>query len=231
VGGFVPPLDRYRKSTDLPLEIPVFPLRGVILLPRATLPLNIFEPRYLEMLDDVLSGARLLGVIQPDRTDDVAEESPRERAVPLKRVGCTGRVTAYQELDDGRLLITLTGIARFNVVSETETTKPYRLCRVDYTKFAGDLDLDDSSNDVDRPELLRVLKSYLEAHKLRADWKAITNAETEMLINALSVVSPFGAEEKQALLEAPDICARADVLVALAEMELASSEGGGSTLQ
>lgn len=226
----MPPLDRYRKPADLPQEIPVFPLRGVILLPRATLPLNIFEPRYLAMLDDVLSGSRLLGVIQPDRTDAV-EESPRERGARLKKVGCAGRVTAYQELDDGRLLITLTGIARFNVVEERDVSKPYRVCRVEYGSYAGDLGLDTSSTAVDRTELLRVLKNYLEAHKLRADWKAITNAETETLINALSVVSPFGPEEKQALLEAADINARAAVLVALAEMELASSEGGGSTLQ
>jgi Lon protease-like protein len=206
-------------------------LRGVILLPRATLPLNVFEPRYLAMMDDVLAGGRVLGLIQPDRTDAV-EESPQDRASSLKRIGCLGRVTAFQEMDDSRLLITLTGISRFSITGEIESGKPYRTCEVTYDHHARDLGGDDSAEDIDRKELLRVLKNYLEAHKLRADWKAIANAETELLINALSVVSPFGPEEKQALLEAIDIKARAEVLIALAEMELASDKGGsGSTLQ
>lgn len=224
------PLERYRTPADLPDTIPVFPLRGVILLPRATLPLNVFEPRYLAMLDDVLAGTRVLGIVQPDRTDAV-EESPLDRGSALKKIGCLGRVTAFQELDDGRLLITLTGIARFTITGELATDKPYRACKVSYAAYAADLGTDGTADDVDRKELLRVLKNYLEAHNLKADWKAIAGAETELLINALSVVSPFGAEEKQALLEAPGINRRAQVLTALAEMELASDKGGSGSLQ
>jgi Lon protease-like protein len=223
--------DRYRRPADLPPRIPVFPLTGAILLPRATLPLNIFEPRYLAMLDDVVGGARILGMIQPERTDG-AEESPEGKTSPLKRVGCAGRVTAYQELDDGRLLITLTGIARFAVLRPVDTAKPYRVCEVSFDTYETDFAVDATAGDVDRQGLLKVVKSYLDTHRLRADWKAIAEAPTEFLINALSVVSPFGPEEKQALLEAANLKARAEVLVALAEMEMAAGDGGtGSTLQ
>lgn len=223
--------ERYRRPADLPPRIPVFPLKGAILLPRATLPLNVFEPRYLAMLDDVMAGNRVLGMIQPERTD-AGGESPQGKVSPLKRVGCAGRVTAYQELDDGRLLITLTGIARFEVRGQVDTKKPYRVCEVGFDAFAADFAADATAEAVDRQALLRVVKSYLDTHRLRADWKAIAEAPTEFLINALSVVSPFGPEEKQALLEAPNLKARAEVLVALAEMEMAAGDGGsGTTLQ
>jgi Lon protease-like protein len=211
--------------------MPVFPLKGAILLPRATLPLNIFEPRYLAMLDDVLAGERVLGIIQPERTDG-AEESPAGKSSPLKRVGCAGRLTAYQELDDGRMLITLTGIARFDLLRQLEDDRPYRVCEVGCEGFAADFAPDNSAAEVDRQGLLKVVRSYLDSHRLRADWKSITEAPTEFLINALSVISPFGPEEKQALLEARDLKARAEVLVALAEMEIAGGDGGsGTTLQ
>jgi hypothetical protein len=223
--------DRYRRPADLPRRIPVFPLKGAILLPRATLPLNIFEPRYLAMLDDVLAGDRVLGIIQPERTDG-AEESPKGKSSALKRVGCVGRVTAFQELDDGRLLITLAGITRFEVVREVDADKPYRVCEVSCEGYASDFSADTSADEVDRQALLKIVKTYLDTHRLRADWKAISEAPTEFLINALSVISPFGPEEKQALLEAANLKARADVLVALAQMDIAAGDGGsGSTLQ
>lgn len=226
------PSERYRRPSDLPAQIPVFPLRGVILLPRASLPLNIFEPRYLAMIDDVMSGRRVIGIIQPaGAADDTEPESPLGKDVALRRVGCAGRVTAYQELNDGRLIVSLTGIARFETLGEEASDLPYRTLRVSYDKFADDLTESAHSDDVDRAHLLRVLKSYLEANRLKADWSAIVNAPIEFLVNALSVMSPYGAEEKQALLEARDLKTRADVLVALAEMELAAGGSGGSTLQ
>lgn len=222
--------DRYRRPADVPRRMPVFPLRGAILLPRATLPLNIFEPRYLVMLEDVLAGERVLGIIQPERTD-AAEESPRGKSAPLKRVGCAGRVTAYQELDDGRMLITLTGIARFELLRQLEDDRPYRVCEVGCEAFAADFAPDATAAKVDRQALLKVVRGFLKSHQLRADWQSIAEAPAEVLINALAVVSPFGPEEKQALLEAPDLKTRADVLVALAQMDIAADGGSGTTLQ
>jgi Lon protease-like protein len=226
------PTDRYRRPADLPPRIPVFPLRGAILLPRATLPLNVFEPRYLEMVDDVMSGDRLIGIIQPAAgasTDD--EESPLSDSVGLRRIGCVGRVTTYQEVDHARLVITLTGITRYEILDEAVTDLPYRVASVSYDRFASDLNEGLGEDQVDRSKLLRVLRSYLDANKLEADWGAIQRASSEFLINALCVMCPYGPEEKQALLEAVDLKRRADVLVALAEMELASSGGSGNTLQ
>ncbi len=226
------PIDRYRRPADLPPRIPVFPLRGAILLPRATLPLNVFEPRYLEMVDNVMSGDRLIGIVQPaqDESHD-EEESPLGRSVGLRNVGCVGRVTSYQEVDDGRLVITLTGIARYEILDEAMTDLPYRVASVAYDRFASDLNEGLGEDEVDRTNLLRVLRSYLDANRLEADWAAIQRASSEFLINALCVMCPYGPEEKQALLEAEDLKRRADVLVALAEMELASSGGSGTTLQ
>jgi len=226
------PIDRYRRPADLPPRIPLFPLRGAILLPRATLPLNVFEPRYLEMIDDAMSGDRLIGIVQPIQdADHDEEESPLGRSVALRNVGCVGRVTSYQEVDDGRLVITLTGIARYDILDEAVTDRPYRVASVSYDRFASDLSEGLGEDEVDRTNLLRVLRSYLDANRLEADWAAIQRASSEFLINALCVMCPYGPEEKQALLEAEDLKRRADVLVALAEMELASSGSSGSTLQ
>lgn len=219
------PTDRYRRPGDLPQQIPVFPLRGVILLPRAVLPLSIYEPRYLAMLEDIVAGERIVGIVQPDRSDG-EEESPPGKEVSLRPIGCAGRLTAFQELDDDRVLVTVTGVARFGLVSEVPTVKPYRIFEVDYERFSRDFEVGAGEEAVDRSNLLRVLKSYLEAHKLKADWRAILSAPSEYLVNSLSVACPYGAEEKQALLEAQDLKTRAEVLMALAEMELASGESG-----
>ncbi len=219
------PTDRYRRPADLPQQIPVFPLRGVILLPRAVLPLSIYESRYLAMLEDVVAGERIVGIVQPERSES-EEESPPGKDVSLRPIGCAGRLTAFQELDDDRVLVTVTGVSRFGLVSERATEKPYRIFEVDYDRFSEDFQEGNGEDRVDRSNLLRVLKNYLEAHKLRADWRAILSAPSEYLVNSLSVVCPYGPEEKQALLEAKDLKTRAEVLVALAEMELASSESG-----
>ena len=209
----------------------MFPLRAVILLPRATLPLNLFEPRYLQMIEDVVSGNRIIGIAQPERAAG-DEESPSGKNTALRRVGCAGRVTAYQELDDGRVVITLTGICRFDIEQEIETANPYRTFGVDFGKFADDFNRGAGEDEVDRERLLHVLKRYLESHHFNADWKAIGNAPSEHLVNSLSIISPYSAEEKQALLEAPNLKSRAEVLVALAEMEMAAGDGGtGTTMQ
>jgi uncharacterized protein len=223
--------DRYRKPSDLPDIVPVFPLQGCILLPRSTLPLNIFEPRYLEMIDEVLAGNRLIGIIQP-RSHDEDEESPLSKSAPLRQTGCVGRLTAFSETDDGRVLITLTGIARFAIVDEQQSQKPYRLCRVNYCPYESDFVRGHGQDAVDWPRLLRVLKMYLTARQLSADWQSIERSPAELLVNTLSMISPYGPEEKQALLEAPDLKERSEVLMALAQMELATPEdGSGSSLQ
>lgn len=221
--------DLYQNPSDLPPRLPLFPLRGAILLPGATLPLNIFEPRYLEMINDVMSGARMIGIVQPASEGD--DESPTGKAVPLRRVGGAGRVTTYQELDDGRIAIAISGVARFEIVGEAETGKPYRAATVSYDCFAGDLTRGLGEEQIDRERLTRALKSYLLRNNLKTDWSVIERAPSEFLINALSVMCPYGPEEKQALLEARDLKARADVLVALAEMELATGNGPDGTLQ
>jgi len=224
--------ERYRGPADLPQRIPMFPLRRAILLPRASLPLNVFEPRYLAMLEDVMSGPRLLGIVQPATGDSDSEESPAGKAAELRRIGCVGRVTAYQELDDGRLAIVLTGIARCTLLSEVATPELYRTFTVDFERFLADFIAGNGEDDVDRHNLLAALKTYLEARHQRADWSAISKAATEALVNMLAIASPYGPEEKQALLEAPTLKARAEALIALAQMELAAGTGGsGSRLQ
>ena len=225
--------DRYTTTAALPRVIPVFPLGGAILLPRATLPLNIFEPRYLELFDEAMSGPRIVGIIQPAR-EAGDSESPQGSNVPLRHVGCAGRVTAYQELDDGRMIVGLTGIVRFGVESEPPSGRQYRTCAVSYETYAGDLTAGNGADAVDRDKLLATLKRFLEARSLKADWSSIGKAPNEQLVNSLSIMSPYGPEEKQALLEAVDLKMRSELLVALAEMEIAAagrSGGSGSTLQ
>ncbi|MEQ1696804.1 MAG: LON peptidase substrate-binding domain-containing protein [Hyphomicrobiaceae bacterium] len=223
--------ERYKRPADLPPHLPLFPLRGAILLPRATLPLNVFEPRYLAMIDAAMSSSRVIGIIQPEGRDEDEPDVVEGRPVGLRKVGCVGRITSYQELDDGRIIITLTGIARFEIVDEAKTDDPYRTAAVGYDRFAQDFSIGLGEDQVDRTNLLRVLKAYLEANRLKADWHAVQRASSEFLINILSVMSPYGPEEKQALLEAADLKTRADVLIALAEMELASGGDSGNTLQ
>jgi Lon protease-like protein len=225
-------INQYQRPQDLPPRLPLFPLRGTILLPRAILPLNIFEPRYLAMLNDTFSGSRLIGIIQPARAGiAIGSESPQGKSSPLRSVGCAGRVSTYQELDDGRLAISLTGVCRFDLISEATTPTDYRVASVSYDRFALDLSEGLGENDVDRAGLLRVLRTYLEQNRLDTDWSAIEQASSESLVNALSIMAPYGAEEKQALLEARELKSRAEVLVALAEMEIAASGGSGGTIQ
>ena len=223
----------YRGPDDLPPDIPVFPLRGVILLPRSTLPLNVFEPRYLTMVNDVLAGGRVIGVVQPDSEEGTeATESPSGKEVTLRRVGGIGRLSAFQETHDNRMLISLTGIARFDITQELATDLPYRVCSVSFSRFLADFEQGQGEEDVDRKRLLTVLRRYLESNDLNADWDSINRSPNELLVNTLSMISPYGPEEKQALLEAQTLNDRAEVLMALAEMELAAPDAeSGSTIQ
>ncbi len=222
---------RYQQASDLPAELAIFPLAGAILLPRATLPLNIFEPRYLALFDAVMSGSRLVGMIQP-LSGGGPTGSPHERSAPLCDVGCAGRVTTYQEHEDGRLTIVLSGIARFRMMAEPDVEHPYRVINADFAAFAVDLQAGLGEDDVDRERLLDTLKRYLAHRQLKADWTAVARTGSETLVNWLSVASPFGPNEKQALLEAPTLKLRAEALITLAEMELATGGSDpGSRLQ
>jgi uncharacterized protein len=215
----------YHGPGDVPDVIPVFPLPGALLLPRGQMPLNIFEPRYLAMVDDALrSGARVIGMIQPDP----AHRGPPDKP-PLYRVGCVGRMTQFAETGDGRYLIQLTGISRFAVDEELTVSTPYRQCRVSYAPFADDFVARKGEEDVDRKAVLEALTAFLEANKLKADWEGVENAPNEALVNALAMMSPYGAAEKQAMLEAPDLKTRAEILVAVTEIELAKSRTPGET--
>ena len=207
----------YRGPIDLPGVIPVFPLPGALLLPRGQMPLNIFEPRYLAMIDDALrDGHRLIGMIQPDPAHIGHAKRP-----PLYQVGCVGRITQLAESGDGRYLLELTGVARFRVEEELTVLTAYRQARVTYAPFADDFIARKGEDAVDRKTLLRALDDFMQANDLKADWEDIDKAPNEALVNALSMMSPYGPAEKQALLEAPDLKTRAELLVAITEIELA----------
>jgi Lon protease-like protein len=215
----------YASPRDVAAVIPVFPLAGALLLPRGQMPLNIFEPRYLAMIDDALRGGhRLIGMIQPDTAHPGSESRPN-----LYKVGCVGRITQLAETGDGRYLLQLTGIVRFRIAEELNVSTPYRQCRVDYTPFVDDFQARKGEDDVDRESLLRALSEFLKANDLKADWEGIENAPNEALVNALAMMSPYGSAEKQALLEAPDLKTRAEILVAVTEIELAKKSTGGET--
>lgn len=221
--------DRYRSPDDLPHAIPVFPLTGCILLPRSALPLNIFEPRYLTMVNDAIADTRLIGIVQPQANEE-SQESPSGKKYSLRQTGCVGRITSFSETEDGRVLITLTGISRFDIVSERQTAKPYRICEISAEAYSDDFIPGYGQDAVDWDKFLRILKAYLDARKLTADWQSIQRSPAEMLINTLSMISPYGPEEKQALLEAPDLKTRSEVLMALAQMDMAAPDNSTGSL-
>lgn len=217
-------LDQYRSAADLPRLLKVFPLPGALLLPHAELPLNIFEPRYLAMVSDALSGDRLIGMIQPANDEADLAGSPA-----LKQVGCAGRITSFTETPDGRILITLSGICRFAIVTEVGSDRPYRQVEADFSGFADDLTDSEDDDGVDRTSLLKVFQDYLAANDMSADWDQVKAASTEALVNTLAVLAPYAPRDKQALLEAKDLKSRADVLIALTEMALARQGSGSSS--
>lgn len=216
-------MGRRFNLADLPESIPVFPLPGALLLPRARLPLNIFEPRYLAMIEAVLHGDRLIGMIQPSLTGTAVVPSRPQ----LEKVGCLGRLTQYAETGDGRLMVGLTGVTRFRVVEELAATTPYRQVRIDATGFAEDFEPGRGEAAVDRGAVLATLDAWLEAHKLDLDRGHFEEAGNEALVDGLAMMSPCGPREKQALLEAADPARRAELLVAITQMALAGGGTGG----
>lgn len=206
---------RWRRG--LPEAIPVFPLPGALLLPRARLPLHLFEPRYLQMLDHVLGTEdRLIGMIQPEDEEEDA---------PLRRVGCAGRVTGFQESDDGRSMITLTGVSRFRVVEELSGTQPWRSVQADWSGYERDLGGPEEDPDFDRSAFLSLLGRFMRTRDLSTDWDSIGAAADETLVDALSMLLPFSPEDRQALLEAPTLTVRREMLTALMKFSL---HGGDS---
>ncbi|CAM4235399.1 LON peptidase substrate-binding domain-containing protein [Palleronia rufa] len=211
------------NSADLPQSIPVFPLPGALLLPRGRLPLHIFEPRYLAMVEDCMkTGHRLIGMIQP-------RDVPRSESARLHRIGCAGRMTGFSETDDGRYMITLAGVSRYRIREEVEGFAPYRKCDVDWSGFERDLGGAEKDPGFDRDRFLKLIDRYFAAEELKTDWDSLTEAEDELLINALSMLCPFEPEDKQALLEAPTLETRRETLVTLLEFALAG--GGEERLQ
>ncbi len=209
-----------KRFTDLPATIAIFPLPGVLMLPRARLPLHIFEPRYLAMLDDALkTETRLIGMVQPNR-------APGRDDKALQRIGCAGRITQLSETEDGRYMITLTGISRFRVSQEVEGFTPYRRCEVTWNGFEKDLASSEQDPGFDRDAFLGLLDRYFSAQELAADWQTLREADDELLINSLSMLLDFDHEEKQALLEAPSLSTRRETLVTLIEYALRGGSSG-----
>ncbi|WP_299753431.1 LON peptidase substrate-binding domain-containing protein [uncultured Boseongicola sp.] len=206
-------------KSDLPETVPVFPLPGALLLPRARLPLHIFEPRYLAMLDDALKTPdRLIGMIQPREGGPTGSPS-------LQAIGCAGRLTSFTETDDGRYMLTLTGISRFRVIEEIDGFTPYRRCKVSWTGFDRDLGATEHDPNFDRDVFFSALNRFFESNGLQTDWESLKEAEDELLINSLSMLCPFEPEDKQALLEAPSLQTRRETLLTLIEFAM---RGGGT---
>ena len=214
-------MQRYHSIEELPQTLPVFPLTGALLLPRGHLPLNIFEPRYLALVDAALSGSRLVGMIQPTEPED------RVLKPALSGVGCAGRIVSYRETEDGRVLITLLGVCRFRAGAELESRTPYRLVHAEYAPYLGDM-IEPPPESFPRERLAVALKDYLSRRDLRADWGSVMSAPADVLVNALAMLCPFEPAEKQALLEAPGWAERVDTLVALLEMAGPPETGGPS---
>ena len=208
----------YHALGDLPPTLGIFPLSGILLLPRGQLPLNVFEPRYLALVDAALGGTRLIGMIQPTQNED------KILTPALSAIGCAGRLTSYRETEDGRYLITLTGVCRFRVAEELMPAEPFRRVRADFAPFLADL-IVAGEEDFPRERLLSALRDYLSRRDLKADWKSVMGAEPETLVNALAMLCPFEPAEKQALLEAPSWPERVDTLVTLLEMASAGPPG------
>ncbi|WP_297772135.1 LON peptidase substrate-binding domain-containing protein [uncultured Roseovarius sp.] len=202
-------------NLDLPEIIPIFPLPGALLLPRSCLPLHLFEPRYLAMLDDTLkTPGRLIGMVQPNRVPG------REGGTGLHSIGCVGRVTQFSETEDGRYMITLTGLSRYRIADEVEGFTPYRRAKVSWAGFERDMGPADGDPGFDRSAFMNILARYFQARELQTDWDSLKEAEDELLINSLSMLLGFEPEDKQALLEAPSLSTRRETLVTLIEYAL-----------
>ncbi|MHA1523377.1 MAG: LON peptidase substrate-binding domain-containing protein [Alphaproteobacteria bacterium] len=216
------PKPRYAALSELPTRVPVFPLNA-LLLPGTELPLNIFEPRYLAMIDEALGGDRFIALAQPLSDKKTGDEDL------LEKIGCLGRITSFEEVGRARYTISLSGVARLTLVERCPSEALFQEWRVDYDGFAGDLTPQIGEDTVDRNALLKTFAAYLRDRDLEVDWSLVAATPSGVLINNLSVIGPFGARERQALLEAPDLAARAEILVALAEFALAQNAAGAET--
>ncbi len=212
------------SAADLPDTIPLFPLPGALLLPRARLPLHIFEPRYLAMLDDTLKTShRMIGMIQP-------QEVPAGCPEKLHQIGCAGRVTGFSETEDGRYMITLTGVSRFRTLQQVTGFAPYIRADVDWEGFDRDLGGPEHDTALNRDKFMPLLERYFRANDLDTDWNNLKQAEDELLLNSLSMLCPFPPEDKQALLEAPSLETRRETLITLLEFAL-HSDGSNEVMQ
>jgi len=200
----------------LPASLPIFPLPGALLLPGGRMPLNIFEPRYLNMVRDAIAGTRLIGMIQPN------QESEDPGTAETYRTGCAGRIVAFSEAEDGRYLITLAGLIRFDITSELPLEEGYRRVVPNFERFRDDLSED--SDDVDRESLLEALREYFEVSGLDGDWSAVEKAADESLVTSLAMACPFDPPEKQALLEAMTLSERAETLITILRMSILESD-------
>ncbi|PVA09936.1 ATP-dependent protease [Pelagivirga sediminicola] len=209
------------RKMDLPDIIPIFPLTGALLLPRARLPLHLFEPRYLAMLDDALkSPHRLIGMIQPNKV-------PGRSGHGLHAIGCVGRVTQFSETEDGRYMLTLAGVSRFRVIEEIEGFTPYRRARVSWAGFERDRGPGEDDPQFDRDTFLGALANYFDTQDLQTDWDSLREADDELLINSLSMLLGFEPEDKQALLEAPSLSTRRETLMTLIEFSMRGGDEEG----
>jgi len=215
----------FAGPAEMPETIPLFPLSGALLLPRRPIQLTVFEPRYLEMLDDALAGERLIGVIQPSSEEETADPAPE-----LYPLGCAGRIVQYAEIGDGRCFLTLMGVARFHLKAEAPTGLSYRTAFADYSPFAEDFLEGAGEAAVDREDLIAALRRFAEANEIKVVWSDIKKASNEALVNGLSMMSPCGPREKQALLEAPDLKSRAEMLVAITTIELARGQDAATQI-
>jgi hypothetical protein len=213
----------FAGPAEMPATIPLFPLTGALLLPRRPIQLTVFEPRYLEMLDDALAGERLVGVIQPS-SQPSSDEETSDPAPELYPLGCAGRIVQYAEIGDGRCFLTLMGVARFRLTAEEPSDSPYRVAIPDYSPFAEDFLEGAGEAAVDRDDLIAALKRFAEVNEIKVVWSDIRKASNEALVNGLSMMSPCGPREKQALLEAKDLKSRAEMLVAITTIELARGQ-------
>jgi Lon protease-like protein len=204
---------------QLPEIVPIFPLTGVLLLPRGKLPLNVFEPRYLAMTEDALSGNRMIGIIQP------SDPLSRASVPPVYPIGCAGRITSFSETDDGRYLITLTGVCRFETVRELPIVRGYRRVDVSWERFAADLE-ESGPALFDRARLVEGLKTYFKIQGISANWDAIDSTPDERLVTSLAMICPFEPSEKQALLECGSLSERASMMIAIIEMSVLDKRGG-----
>lgn len=210
-----------QSAVELPTIVPVFPLSGALLLPRTVLPLNIFEPRYLAMVDHTLATDRTIGIIQPAiPADDREAPDAGDAAPPVAEIGTLGRLTHFQQVDEARYVIALTGLTRFRIVEETTSMTPFRQFRIDTSEFVEDLVSGRGERDVDRDAFITTLRNYADFADLELDWDDVENMPLEDLVNSCVMASPYGPRERQALLETATLRDRAEMLTALAEIEM-----------